>query len=232
MKLKIALCDDDGAQLTYLSRLVAVWAEKAGHTADIRLFPSGEALLFTYSQEQDFDILLCDIEMPGVCGVDAAKEVRAQSETVQIVFITGYSDYIAEGYEVSALHYLLKPVNAEKLSEVLTRAAVKLKKDEKTVTLKLPGETVRLPLYEIRYIEAFGNKITVHGKSDYTVRLTLSEMENELDERFFRVGRSCILNLKSVSRIKRLSAVLYDGTEIPLPRGAYEALNRAIIALK
>jgi len=162
-------------------------------------------------------------------GVTLARTIRKENETVQIIFITGYSEYIAEGYEVAALHYLMKPVREEKLKEVLNRAKEKLKKNERVLNVEIAGEMVRIPCYEIRYLEVRQNYVTIHGKEEYTVKRTLGEFEQELDERFFRVGRSYILNLTCISRVTKSTVFLADGTEIPLPRGQYEPLNRAII---
>ena len=74
------------------------------------------------------------------------------------------------------------------------------------------------------------NYVTVHAKQDFTVRKTLGEVEKELDERFFRVGRSFIVNLTFVQKTSKTEVFLHGGTRVPLPRGAYEALNRAIIS--
>ena len=164
-------------------------------------------------------------------GVTLAKNIRKKSETVQIIFITGYSDYISDGYDVAALHYLMKPLKAEKLFEVLNRAAVKIKKDEKTLTVRTEEETFRIPIREIKYIDVCKNDITIHAKRDITVRKTLSEIEKELDGRFFRTGRQSIINLDYVRRTTKNSVTLAGGEEIPLPRGAYEAINRAIIEM-
>ena len=95
--------------------------------------------------------------------------------------------------------------------------------------LELSGEMVRLPFYEIRYLDVHQNYVTVHAKSDYTVKRTLGDFEKELDDRFCRVGRGMILNLKYIQRVTKTEVRLSDGTVLPLPRGAYEPLNRAII---
>ena len=170
-----------------------------------------------------------DIEMNAMDGVTLAKKIRAQNEAVQIVFITGYSDYIAEGYEVSALHYLMKPVNRDRLYSVLDRALEKRQQEERCLNLESAGEMVRIPFYEIRYLDVRQNYVTVHGKQDYTVKRTLGDFERELDDRFCRVGRSMIVNLRFIRRVTRLDVTLSDGSVLPLPRGAYEPLNRAII---
>lgn len=229
MNYRIAVCDDDEQYARYLSDLAARWADRAGAEIEVERFPSAEAFLFRYEEKKDFDILLLDIEMTGMDGVALAKTVRAESEDTQIVFVTGYTDYISQGYEVSALHYLTKPVDPDKLLEVLTRAAGRLKRNEPFLTLELPGETVRVPLGKIRYLDVLHNYVTVHAGRDYPVKRPLADLEAALDGRFFRTGRSCILNLTYLRRASRTEAELTTGERIPLPRGQYEKLNRAII---
>ena len=232
MKYKIAICDDSGADRQFVLNMVRAWASSAGHTVHIDDFPSAESFLFRYAEESDYDILLLDIEMGAMDGVTMAKELRKSNDTVQIIFITGYSDYIAEGYEVAALHYLVKPLDESKLFSVLDRAAEKLQKNEKVLHLELSGEMVRLPVHRIRWAEVSGNYVTIHALQDYTVKMTLGQLEKELDERFFRVGRSAIVNLTQISRVTKGSIMLTGGGSVPLPRGAYEAVNRAIIAMR
>ena len=232
MKYKIAVCDDSGADREYVKNMVLAWAAAAGHGVHTDDFASAESFLFHYGQECDYDILLLDIEMGAMDGVTMAKQLRKHNDTVQIVFITGYSDYIAEGYEVAALHYLMKPVNQDKLFAVLDRAAEKLARNEKVLHLAVGGEMARVPIYQIRYADVYGNYVTVHALSDVTVKMTLGELEKQLDERFYRVGRSAIINLTLVNRVTRTEIRLSDGTVIPLPRGAYEGINRAIINMR
>lgn len=226
---QFAVCDDRPEDSRLVARLASRWARQAGAEAEIESFPSAEAFLFRYEEKKDFDVLLLDIEMTGMDGVELARTVRRDNEAVQIVFITGYSDYIAEGYEVSALHYLMKPVNEEKFHQVLTRAVGRLARNEPFLTLELPGETVRVPLPEIRYLDVQQNYVTVHAGRDYTLKRPLAEFEAALDRRFFRAGRSCIVNLTCIRRVTRAEAELTTGERIPLPRGQYEKLNQAII---
>lgn len=232
MKYKVAICDDSDADRRYIMNMVRSWASAAGHEVQIDGFPSAESFLFRYAGESDYDILLLDIEMGAMDGVTMAKELRKSNDTVQIIFITGYSDYISEGYEVAALHYLMKPVNEEKLCLVLDRAAEKLAKNERVLNFEVSGEMVRVPIYQIRYADVIGNYVTVHALTDVTVKMTLGELEKQLDERFYRVGRSALVNLTQISRVTRAEIRLNDGTAIPLPRGAYEGVNRAIINMR
>ena len=91
------------------------------------------------------------------------------------------------------------------------------------------GQLVRIPIYTIRYADVQGNYVTVHAFQDFTAKMTLSELEKGLDDRFYRVGRSAIVNLTKISRVTKTEILLQDGTAVPLPRGAYDGVNRAII---
>ena len=232
MKYKIAICDDSEADRQYVLHMVTSWAEGAGHMVHIDTFNSAENFLFHYAEENDYDLLLLDIEMGEMDGVTMAKQLRRTNDIVQIVFITGYSDYISEGYEVAALHYLMKPVKEEKLFAVLDRATDKLSRNEKVLNFEVSREMVRVPVYQIRYADVFGNYVTIHAMQDITVKMTLGDLEKQLDERFYRVGRSVIVNLTQISRVTKTEIKLLDGTAIPLPRGAYDGINRAIINMR
>ena len=230
MALHIAICDDSTVDSDYVNKSLHAWAAARGEEVRPEIFSSAEQFLFHYETDRSYDILLLDIEMPGMDGVSMAKRIRKSNESVQIVFITGYSDYISEGYDVAALHYLMKPVCREKLFAVLDRAAEKCRRNERFLALEAGGELVRIPLYEIRYLDVHQNYVTVHAKQDYTVKRTLGEFEQELGEGFFRAGRSLIVRLGCIRRVTKTDVHLDDGSTLPLPRGVYEPLNRAIIA--
>ncbi len=232
MKYQIAICDDSDDDRSYEKDLAMRWAKERGHEIAIEIFVSAEDFLFRYDEKSDYDIILLDVEMGETDGVEMAKRVRKHDDAVQIIFITGYNDYISEGYEVAALHYLIKPVREEKLFAVLDRAAEKLRKNEKLLSFEIGDEMIRIPIYRIRYADVMGNYVTIHAKEDVTVKMTLGELEKQLDERFFRVGRSSIVNLTKISRVSKNEIKLEDGNRIPIPRSAYESVNRAIINLK
>lgn len=231
MNVKICICDDSSEERIIINALVREWSRRSGTDVSVSEFPTAEAFLFEY-EELVPDLVLLDIEMPGMNGVELAKRLRERNKLIQIVFITGFSEYIAEGYEVAALHYLLKPVLPEKLFSTLDRALEKQEIDGRKIVFETSVETVQLLLYEIRYIEVIKNYITIYAKDSYTVKRTLKEIEKELDERFLKVGRSYIVNLHFVSRVTRSEIFLRGGGSVPLPRGAYETVNRAIINLK
>ena len=229
MKVNFAICDDSVVDSNYVKKLVTQWANDKKYQVNIDIFSSAEAFIFHYVENKEYDVLLLDIEMGNMDGVTLARQIRKSNKSVQIVFITGYSDYIAEGYDVEALHYLMKPLKKEKLYDVLERAVNKIMQNEKQLVLNTFDEMIRIPLHEIIYIDVDRNYVTVHSNKDYTVKKTLAEIEKELDERFFRIGRSAIVNLKYISRVTKTDVYLNNGIILQLPRGIYEALNRAII---
>lgn len=190
-------------------------------------FSSAEEFLFHC---EGYDICLLDIEMKGMDGVTLAKKIRQGSKGVQIVFITGYSDYILQGYEVEALHYLVKPLSAEKLCIVLDRAIEKQRMNARMLDIECAGEIVRLPLYEIVYLDVQKNNVTIHTEdAQYILRRSLTSLEEELSKAFFKVGRSLIVNLGYIRKVTKTEVHLAKNIVLPIPRGAYEPLNRAII---
>lgn len=230
MKIHIAICDDEKTEIDYLTLLLQKWTKQSKITACISTFNSAESFLFSYPDNKDYDIILLDIQMDKMNGVELAKKLRENNATIQIIFITGFPDFMAEGYEVSALHYLIKPIKEDKLIKTLNKAVEKLNCLEKPLFLTIDGETHRIPLPEIRYIEAQGHYILIKSTVyEYKVKLNLSEIQKSLNNSFFRCQRSFIVNLAYIKKITRTAIVMDDMTEIPISRGLYETANRAII---
>lgn len=232
MKLKLAICDDEQTQIEYVTSLASSWSERVGHTCEVCAFPSAEAFLFAYEDDKAYDILLLDIEMGTMNGVDLAKTIRQTNDTVQIIFLTGFPDFIAEGYEVSALHYLMKPISEEKLHAVLDKAAANLAKSEKRLYVTYDRQTDFIPLSQITYIEAQKQYVEIHTSDAlYRMKSSLADIESKLDEYFFRCQRSFIVNLRYVTRIKNDCVVLKNGAEVPISRGMAEKIGKEIIRL-
>lgn len=187
MKINFAICDDNRIDSQYVNELIKKWAKNKKYQIHIDIFQSAEAFLFHYAQNKEYDILLLDIEMKKMDGVTLARMIRKSNKSVQILFITGYSQYIAEGYDVEALHYLMKPIKEEKMFDVLDRAVTKLIQNEKHLLLKLSDEMIKIPLHEIIYIDVNRNYVTIHANKDYTLKKTLGEIEKELDEKFLEL---------------------------------------------
>lgn len=99
--------------------------------------------------------------MAQINGIELAKKIRTDNENIQIIFITGFPEFIAEGYEVMALHYLMKPVSEEKLFTVLDRALKTISQSEKTIIFPIDGEMVLVRICDIIYAESFAHNIEI-----------------------------------------------------------------------
>ena len=230
MKLKIAICDDEANQIEYLSGVVTTWAKKNRHAIEIKPYSAAKSLLFDYCEEKDFDILLLDIEMPGMSGVELAKAVRKENATVQIVFITGYYEYFSDGFDVSALHYLIKPADERKLMPVLDRAVSNLTYRQRSVLLTSPEGDSKVSLADIEYVESENVHVAVHTVSGvYRSRISLAKFAEQLDETFIKVHRSYIVNLKYVKKITRTDITMVSGDLVPISRGMYDEVHAALI---
>lgn len=230
MTYRIGICDDNNLDAVYVQNFLNDWGKERHYQIRCEVFPSAENFLFRYAEDKNFDILLLDIEMGEMDGITLAKKLREENDSVQLVFITGYADYMAEGYEVAALHYLMKPVSAEKLYKVLDRAVAGLPKKSQVILLPVEGEIVKLSADEICYVEAFSHNVTVHTETrKLEVKLSISEMEQRLGNHFVRSHRSYLVNLKYMARISKKEVILDDGTAIPLARMAFSEVNQAFI---
>lgn len=230
MALSIAVCDDNETDLQYITDMVNAWARQGRIPVSLRTFSSAEAFLFHYSENNDYDILLLDVEMGKLNGIDLAKQIRVQNSSVQIVFITGYPDFIAEGYEVSALHYLMKPVKPEKLAEVLDRALGLSQKERPFLLISSERETIRVFFDNIYYAESQGHYMLIHTvQMQYRTRMTVSSLMEQLDEGFYRCSRSFVVSLRHICRITKSEIFLENQVSLPLGRGQYDEINKTMI---
>lgn len=229
MKYRIAICDDEQNQIEYITSIVASWSAHEGHGCEIRTFASAEAFLFEYEEDKAYDILLLDVEMKNINGIELAKRIRKDNNRAEIIFITSHFEFVGEGYEVDALHYLIKPISLEKLTQVLTKAAEKLSVEPPSVVISCEGETVKLYESDILYVESFLHYIVIHTKdNEYKIKENISVFENKVSDVFYRIHRSYLVSLKHITRISRTS-VNIGNTELPLSRGKYDNINRAFI---
>jgi len=242
--IQIAICDDEASELNYVRTIVESWAQQSGHHINIETFASAEAFLFHYAENKAYDILLLDIEMKEMNGIMLAKQIRAtlrrDNDALQIIFVTGYSDYIAEGYEVAALHYLLKPLRKEKLFLVLDKLKKMRmrKKQEEKILFRAEEGPLSLPASKIWYIEAMahGTELVLEQEKEGHRRIlrleaadSISQFESRLQKDFVRCHRSYLVNLMRIERITKTEILLDTQNSVPLSRRRYAAVNQAFI---
>ena len=231
MAYRVAIVDDSKTDAEFVQGILNSWAGQRQANIQAEVFPSAEAFLFRYAEDKDWDILLLDIEMGAMDGVTMAKRVRQENESVQIVFITGFADYISEGYDVSALHYLMKPVKQDKLFTVLDRAIVAMQKTERVILLPVGGEMLRLPINQVQYVEAFSHTVAiVTGTDTIQIKMPISEVEKLLSDGFIRCHRSYLVGLKHIARLSKTEVILDNGKSLPLSRSTAPLVHKAFIS--
>ena len=231
MMLTIGICDDEITQLNYLKEKIAVWGNMTGIFTSMRVFSSAESFWFEWIEDKSCDLLLLDVQMKQMDGMELAKKIRTVDKSIPIIFITGFTDYMAQGYEVHAFHYLLKPVTQEKLNEVLSHVVQSLTKQRASLLLNTEGEITRIYIDEIRYIEVFSHTVNIHVKDqELTFRMNLNELEKQLPQNtFFRIHRSCLVNLAYIQKLNRTSVLLETGEVLTLSRRLYHEASQALI---
>ena len=227
---RFAICDDDPADANYVASLIKEWNQKAGIPLQTEKYPSAEAFLYAYQEDNSIDVLFLDIEMGAMSGIQLAKKLRAMNAGLQIVFITGYMEYIDQGYDVEALHYLIKPVDERKLFPVLDRAADNLSYRQRSVLISTSDADIKVSLADITYVESENVYVIVHTvRGDYRTRISLAKFVEQLDDTFLKVHRSFVVGLKYIKKITRTEITMQNGDVVPIRRGMYDDVHAALV---
>ncbi|HGH4590745.1 TPA: LytR/AlgR family response regulator transcription factor [Clostridioides difficile] len=216
--IKIAICEDEKEQQELLKRYINQIFNVLSVKCRLEVFNSGEELLERYSK--DTDILLLDIQMGQINGIDTARKVRVLDDKVEIIFITALIEYALEGYEVRAYRYLIKPVKYNNLKDNIINCIKEVDIKNKYIVVKVQGSQTKLNVNEIAYIEVQKETITIHTLNEvYKINGTMSNIEKEIDcSRFFRCHKSFLVNLEHVKSIKQYVAILENSKEVPVSR--------------
>ena len=231
---RIAICEDEKVVLDYESSLVKEWGEASicKGAFELDTYVSSEQFIFESEDKAPYDLLIFDIQMKNMNGMELAKKLRARGCDAVIIFVTGVPDYAIEGYEVGAVRYILKPVKPEVLKDLLDAAFnERQKKAEDYFVLGQGADLERIPFEKIVYIEARGHYVFLKG-SDFERewKAGFSETAAAFDNKgFFCLRRGLLVNLFHVKRISRTDCLLDSGESLPVARGVYKDLNEAFI---
>lgn len=228
--LSIAVCDDEIIECAGMAEKIRGTLEEMKVPCFLRQFNSGEELL---QSKEDFDIVFLDIMMDGLDGMKTAKRIRKKASCRLLVFISASRDYVFDAYDVEAFWYLVKPVEREKLKQVLKKAVLKTEAASPDFILVNKGrQKQKIFLRDILYFEIMGRLIDIHktgGISDYYGKISI--LEEELREKgFFRCHKSYLVHLKYVKGYNRQEAVLDNGEKIPVSKRRYEEFCKALLS--
>lgn len=222
--MKIALVDDEQAEAARLSECISCYTDK---NTQIDVFQSGEEFLGQWDGDT-YDLIILDIFMGGMLGIDVAKQIREKNQDVCLVFCTSSNDFASESYEVDARFYLRKPFSEEKVKAMLDR--LDLEALERSRSVSLP-DGQRLILQNILYTEYFGHNIAIHLKNGTVVsaRMTQAQAEALLCEYpfFYCCFKGVIVNFYEVVSQKADAFVMRDAHAVPISRRKAKEISDA-----
>ena len=229
--MRIAVCDDEEAQRKLITKYLQEWSLSRKKPVEVVEFADGESFWFCWEDDKSFDLLVLDIEMGALSGVELAERIRQENEEIPLLFITGYESYMARGYEVSAIQYLVKPMYKEKLIAAMDKLARGKKSEEKLIFQTEEGVLLFTPA-QIWFAEASGHRCVLHvDRNEYLLRHSITELCKMLEGRreFVRCHRSFLVNLVHISAVTRTEIVMDDHSRLPVSRSAFRAVNEAFI---
>lgn len=231
--LHIAVVEDDPAYARTLTQCLDRFAAEHDTSLHYDVFDDGAKIAGDYRPV--YDIILMDIEMPGMDGITAAKEIRKIDADVVIIFITSMAKYAITGYTVQARAYVLKPINYYGLSLELQGAinAVNRNRSQhgRSLLLQTGSSVTKVALTDITYLESRRHDLFIHTTDGVLrVRGSLKTMEGEInDPTFARCGVSYVVNLAHVSGVTDAKEAIVNGDRVPISRQKYKDFMAALV---
>lgn len=223
--ISVAIVDDE----KIIREQLRGWIEKRQQECVIDSYVTGEALV---RSGKHYDIVFLDIQMEGINGIDTAKELRQKHEDFILVFITGAKEYVFDAFEVSAFHYLLKPLEEQKVLTVYERAVLEVRKQrkrkEEPIFIKTRNRNITLEQKNVLYIESRAKKVEIHTKTEVVEAYgAISELQKQLSDSFYRCHRGYLVNMAFVSEYSNDSIVLNNGEVVILAKEKYSDFVKA-----
>lgn len=236
---RIAICDDESCFRQSFQEYIADYLKSNGISYQIDTFCSGEEFFALGAAMTGYTVVFLDINMGGMDGVAVAKKIRSISKEIFIVFVTAYFDYTLEGYKVDAIRYLIKDSNQNNFQNTVNECMDSIIEKMNYVVVKKKFEFTEgmkeLSMEKLLYVESNLHKLLFHVMEEelkvYTLYETLDELEKKLEGNgFIRIHKSYLVNLKYIKNVLRYKAILYDGTELIIPKVRYMQVKEAFIA--
>lgn len=210
--MRIAICDDQQMFVDRLKNLIT------DEEAEIYIFNTGDELL---KSDINFDIVLLDIEMPGIDGLDTAAELYKRNRKTLLLFITSHREYLTKGYEFRAFRYVLKSEPDEFVRQNIQDAIEEYRNYDFYITVNYKGTVAKVLSTQIIYIESLGHTITIHTENkDYIGQNKFKDICNLLAQHgFVQCHKSYMVNMRCIESIEKNSCInITNGTKIPIGR--------------
>lgn len=230
--MRIAIVEDEISQQQIVEKYAVEWGKMKQVQVESFCFINSESFLFFWEEDKQFDLLILDIEMGAMNGLELAKKLRREGEEIPVLFVTGYEEYSRYGYDVSALHYLIKPLQKEKFFQVLNRLFLEKEKEEKKLLLDTTEGKISISPDKIWYVEAAAHQCQLFmEQKQMMLKTSLGKFEETIKERtdFVKCHRSYLVNLRHVSAVGKAEVFLDDGRSIPLSRTMVKYINTAFV---
>lgn len=229
--INIVVCDDDALFLERICIYIDGIFEKYKIKYRIASYDLPQKLMKGLSEGRT-DILLLDIDMPGISGMEIAAKLNEEKESVLLIFVTSYEAFVYDTFQYQPFDFIRKSRYEKDLGISLERAVRQLSNEKTEYTLKTSGSIIRIPLAEILYFESCANYVRVVTASDeYKEKKTIHEIENELNMHgFIRLHRGYLVNQAAVYILKSDRVIISNQEALPIGRhwsvSAKEALLR------
>lgn len=220
--MRIAVCDDDEREVFHIEKLIAKYQVSRNKNIDCRYFTNSTDFLCEL-RGGEYDLVLLDVLMPGVSGIQVAQELRDLDKRVKLIFVSASPEFAVESYKVGAYHYLLKPIEADSFFALLDKIGEELSAQvEQGFVLKSRNGVSQIAFARIAYVEVI-NKTVFFYLTDGTMHeatATLADFEGTLLSRpeFLKTHRSYLVNLSYIQAIDNNCILMKNGNKIPVSR--------------
>ncbi len=227
--MKIAICDDREDDRCALKALLEAYED-----FEIREYGSGKSLCGDMDYIRECGIVFLDINMDGMDGLEAARQIKAECPKVHIVLVTAYVNYALDGYKVKASRFLLKDDLEQTLQECMDDIQREIQREERVVEFGFVEGNVRLRVDDIIYIETSRHKNVFYTQGQtFSIYKKMDELEEELKGMgFVRIHQSFLINMKYIEKISSYVMILTTGKEISVPKSRYPDVKRQYTLFK
>lgn len=228
--ISVAIVEDDDVFALTIQQYLEKYGEESGTEFQSSRFTDGYEIADGY--RGGFDIILMDIEMGLMNGMEAAEQIRKTDEEVTIIFITNMAQYAIKGYAVRAMDYVLKPVSYPAFSESLKKAVARIGgRKDRYLTVSYRDGMIKLPVAGITFVESQGHRLSFHTETDTyeTTTSSLKEIEEKLQPHgFLRASSGVLVNLNKVTGTKN-GYIQVGGVYLPVSRSRKNEFMAALV---